>query len=283
MRLLVLDGYAPEGRAALCDAGGSAPGPLYAGLLDRLGDGTETDIVHPGDPRPCLPRGTELDGYDGAVWTGSSLTILRDDDPRVARQIELAAEILDRGVPSFGSCWAAQLAAVACGGRCAPNRRGREFGISRKIALSPQGRAHPMYAGKAGVFDAFTSHADEVRRLPEGGALLASNAFSRVQALDVGRGRGRFWALQYHPEYDAREVAALCRLRAAELVSQGSFSGPADVERFAGGLESLHRDPSQSDLAAELGVGDDLLDERIRASEVQAWLAHEVAPRAARR
>jgi GMP synthase (glutamine-hydrolysing) len=283
LKLLVLDGYAPDGRKMLRDAGGTDPGPLYAQLLERLADGVQIDIVHPGDPNPDLPRGPELEAYDGAVWTGSSLTILRDEDSRVSRQIELAGEILDRGVPSFGSCWAAQLAAVACGGRCAANPRGREFGISRQITLSSEGRTHPMYAEKPPVFDAFTSHADEICQLPEGSAPLASNAFSPVQAIDVTRGRGRFWAVQYHPEYDAGEVAALCRLRAEELLAQGVFSDRSSVDRFASGLEILHRDPSAPDLAADLGLGDDLLNEQIRTREVAAWLAHEAAPRAALR
>src|SRR6266403_1796200 len=60
-------------------------------------------------------------------------------------------------VPSFGSCWAAQMAVVAAGGMVRANPRGREMGIARKIALTPEGRGHPLYAGKGAVFDAFIS------------------------------------------------------------------------------------------------------------------------------
>jgi len=33
-----------------------------------------------------------------------------------------------------------------------PNSRGLEMGIARKIALTPEGRSRPLYAGKPNVF-----------------------------------------------------------------------------------------------------------------------------------
>ncbi|MCA9687585.1 MAG: GMP synthase, partial [Myxococcales bacterium] len=82
------------------------------------------------------------------MWTGSSLTAYHDV-PEVRCQIELARRVLDVGVPAFGSCWAAQIAAIAGGGRVDANPLGREAGVARKIRLSPEGVAHPLFAGKA--------------------------------------------------------------------------------------------------------------------------------------
>jgi GMP synthase (glutamine-hydrolysing) len=276
-RLLVLDAYAPEGRAAVRAAGGTEAGALYERMLRRLDPGAVIDVAYPADPDPRLPSGAALAVYDGVAWTGSSLTILDAGDPRVRRQIEFARAVFAAGTPSFGSCWAAQVAVVAAGGQCRASPRGREFGISRRIALSPAGREHPLFEGKPPVFDAFTSHADEVVELADAD-LLASNAWSRVQAVSVARGAGRFWAVQYHPEYDLHEVASLCRLRADELVAQGSFENSAAAELHATQLEALHRDPSRSDLAEALEVGDDLLDEEQRTREVANWL-RTVGPR----
>jgi GMP synthase (glutamine-hydrolysing) len=270
-RLLVLDAYAPEGRAAERAAGGTEAGALYERMLRHLEPDLVIDVAYPADPDPRLPSGAALADYDGVAWTGSSLTILDAGDTRVRRQIEFARAVFAAGTPSFGSCWAAQVAVVAAGGRCRASPRGREFGISRRIALSPAGREHPLFEGKPPVFDAFTSHADEVVELADAD-LLASNAWSRVQAVSVVRGAGRFWAVQYHPEYDLHEVASLCRLRADELVAQGSFENSAAAERHAAQLEALHRDPSRSDLAEALEVGDDLLDEEQRTREVANWL-----------
>ncbi|MDJ0847478.1 MAG: type 1 glutamine amidotransferase [Myxococcota bacterium] len=273
MRILVLDAYAPEGREALRSAGGTEAGLLYERMLKSLAPDAQVEVAYPADPKPALPGGSELLAYDGVAWTGSSLTIHHENDGRVRRQVAFARAVYDAGVPSFGSCWAAQLAVVAAGGRAAPSPKGREFGVSRRITLDASGRGHPLFAGKAGVFDAFTSHQDEVTRLPPGAALLASNAWSRVQAVSVQHGRARFWALQYHPEYDLHEVASLCRLRKQELVDQGSFRSLAAAEAWAEDLEALHADPSQEDLARHLELGRDLLDPDLRTCEVRNWLA----------
>jgi len=94
-----------------------------------------------------------------------------------------------------------------------------------------------------------------------------------VQAVSVEHDRGRFWAVQYHPEYDAHEVASLCRLRADELVRQGTFVDRGAAKDYVERLEALHADPTDADLASELGLGPDLLDPAIRARELANWLA----------
>ena len=273
MRILVLDAYAPEGREALRYVGASEAGRLYERLLRALAPDVAIEIAYPADPDPDLPDGPALRAYDGVAWTGSSLTIHHEHDPRVRRQVEFARAVYRAGTPSFGSCWAAQLAVVAAGGRAEPSPKGREFGVSRRITLAARGREHPLFAGKPPVFDAFTSHEDEVTLLAPGATRLASNAWSRVQAVSVEHGRARFWALQYHPEYDLHEVASLCRLRRQELVEQGSFESLAAADAWAEDLEALHADPSHVDLALRLDLGPDLLDPDLRTLEVRNWLA----------
>ena len=73
------------------------------------------------------------------------------------------------------------------------------MGIGRKIRLTEEGRAHPMFDGKPEVYSHFVSHDDEVTRLPPDATLLAGNDYSRVQAVEVRHGRGIFWGVQYHP------------------------------------------------------------------------------------
>jgi GMP synthase (glutamine-hydrolysing) len=278
LRLLVCDAYPSDGRAGLQRAGATLAGQLYERLLHRLAPAATIDVVYPADAESILPSGTGLKSYDGVVWTGSSLTIYHDNDARVRRQIELARAVYDAGIASFGSCWAAQLAVVAAGGHCAANPKGREFGISRRIVLTEQGRAHPMYQGKPAEFDAFTSHADEVTILPPTGELLASNAFSRVQAVSVETSAS-FWAVQYHPEYDLHEVARLAVYRTDELVRQGTFADRAAAQHWVEQLETLHTNPERDDLRSTLGVDATLLDAEQRGLEARNWLDRLVKPR----
>ncbi|MBI1985491.1 MAG: hypothetical protein HYS64_02200, partial [Rhodospirillales bacterium] len=91
--------------------------------------------------------------------------------------------------------------------------------------------------GKAEVFDGFISHVDEVTHLPPGAVLLASNAFTRVQAVAVRQGPGVFWGLQYHPEYDLHELARLTFCRIDKLTAGGFFRDRAAATAYVENLE----------------------------------------------
>ena len=216
-KFLVIDGYRKTGREELAAGGCTPAGELYAQMLNKYHPDSAIDIIYPADPGVTLPPGCDLPSYDGIAWTGSSLTIYHDE-PAVTAQIELAKATFAAGVPSFGSCWAAQVGVVAAGGLCAANPRGREMGIARKVTLTPEGRGHPLYMGKSSVFDAFISHEDEITHLPSGAIKLASNAFSNVQAVSITHKQGIMWAVQYHPEYDLHELARLTYCRIDKLV-----------------------------------------------------------------
>ena len=147
-----------------------------------------------------------LEDYDGVTMTGSALNIYNGGAP-VTRQIDLAKAVFAAGVPFFGSCWGLQVAVTAAGGEVRANPRGREFGFARRILLTDAGREHPLFAGKPAVFEAPTVHRDEIASLPAGAAMLAANDFG-VQAASFTHGRGTFWGVQYHPEYDYLDIAA---------------------------------------------------------------------------
>ncbi len=279
LRFLVIDGYNREAREELVAGGATLAADQYVAMLKTStpGGAADCDVLFPADLGSSLPAGAELAAYDGIAWTGCSLTVF-DDDPRVHTQIEFCRAAFRAGVPGFGSCWAAQIAVVAAGGMCAPNPRGREMGFARKIALTPEGRAHPLYEGKASVFDAFISHVDEVTELPDGAVLLASNDFTRVQSVSVTWRGGEFWGLQYHPEYDLHEMARLTWCRIDLLMKLGFFRTREDGEAHVDLLEALHRDPSRTDIAWRLGIDSDVMDERFRRTEVRNWIEHLVIP-----
>lgn len=276
-KFLVIDGYHKAAREELAAGGASAAGDLYRRMLRKCLPGAATDVLHPADSGAGLPKGAALDQYDGIAWTGCSLTIY-EDDPRVGQQVELAKAAYRARVPSFGSCWAAQIAVAAAGGIVRANPRGREMGIARKIALTPEGRGHPLYAGKASVFDAFISHVDEITHLPPGAVLLAANPFTRVQAVAVTHQGGTFWGLQYHPEYDLHEMARLIWCRIEKLVSLGFFRDREAAEDYVALLETLHQDPSRNDIAWLLGIDEDVMNEDIRLAEVRNWIERLVLP-----
>ncbi len=281
-KFLVVDGYAKKARDELAAGGAAVAGDLYAEMLTGVSPGSDADIVYPSDPGAELPAGESLEGYDAVVWTGCSLTVF-DDVPEVRAQIEFARQCYKAGIPAFGSCWAAQIAVVAAGGQCAKNPKGREMGIARKITLTPEGRAHPLYEGKADVFDGFISHDDEITELPDCAVRLAGNAFTHVQSVSVDFDGGTFWGLQYHPEYNLHEMARLTWCRIDILTGLGFFADRQAGEDHVALLEALHADPARKDIAWKLGIDDDIMDEGIRRTEVLNWIKHLVLPTMAER
>jgi len=274
-RFLVLDAYDPAGRAALNKAGGTEAGLLYERLLARVAPHASVDVMCPSDPGSELPSGAALADYDGMLWTGSNLS-LGTEAPAPRRHVELARAAYAAGIPSFGSCYAAQLAVVAAGGTCRAHPLGREFGISRDISLTSRGREHPMFAHKPAVYEAWTSHADEIATLPAGATILASNAWSAAQAIVVRSGEGEFWALQYHPEYDPHEIACLAALRADELIEQGTFADATAAEAWCEAAEAVFRTPGSADAA---GFPAALVDPGSAECEIANWIEHLVLTR----
>jgi GMP synthase (glutamine-hydrolysing) len=277
VRFLVIDGYTKEARDELVAGGASRAADLYVRMLSSCLPDARCDVLFASDPGATLPTGASIEQYNGIAWTGCSLTIF-DDDSRVTGQIEIARRAYERGVPSFGSCWGIQMAVFAAGGAVRPHPRGREMGIARKIQLTPEGRAHPMYEGKTTVFDGFISHVDEVTHLPPGAVHLASNAFTHFQAAAVTHKSGTFWGLQYHPEYDLREMARLTFCRIDKLIEGGFFRDRAEALTYVEKMETLHENPGRKDLAWFLGIDDDVMNETVRRLEVRNWVHRLVLP-----
>ena len=275
-RLLVCEGNTAELRAKQVTAGGQIMSDGYADLLRRLLPGAVVDICYPADPGANLPIGG-LEGYDGVAITGSALNVY-DGGPEIARQIELAREVLKARTPLFGSCWGLQVVTVAAGGVVRASPKGREIGIGRRIALTPAGREHPMYRGKASVFDAVTVHLDEVEMLAPGTTVLAANAHSDVQAAEIKVDGAVAWAVQYHPEFSLGDMAAIVRRYGARLMKEGFFADEAARDGYVADLEALERDPADKPLAWRYGMDETVLDERVRSTEIANWIAQQVLP-----
>jgi len=275
---LIVEAYPAAARDELRREGAAIASELYSKVLQQCAPGSTADICYGPDLDQPLPDADALKAYDGVVWTGSNLTIY-DDVPEVTLQLELARTVFSLGIPQFGSCWAAQIAVTAAGGKCAAHPDGIEFGIARGIQLSEAGKGHPMYQGKKAVFDAFISHYDEITHLPAGTLILSGNDYTRVQGVAVTHLQGEFWAPQYHPEYDLNELAALCYARRQRLTDLGFFASVSEAEQFVEDLRTLHHNPQRKDIAWRLGISADLTRAEVRQAELRNWINLLVMPR----
>jgi GMP synthase (glutamine-hydrolysing) len=282
LRFLIIDGYPKQSRDDLQTAGMKLAWELYADMLRQHLRQAVYDVLLPSDPGVDMPSAKDLHKYAGIIWTGCNLTIYDTANPNVSSQIDLARNAYEVGVPSFGSCWGIQMAAVAAGGEVKPNPKGREMGLAHKIYQTPEAYSHPMFEGKPRVFEGFVSHDDIVIKIPPGGTLLAANSFAGVQAIAVTHKKGTFWATQYHCEYDLHEMARLIVAREEKLITVGFFRGHEDMIAFVDRMEALAKEPNRKDLRWQLAIDDDVLSDSIRQCEFVNWLNKLVLPTAGR-
>jgi GMP synthase (glutamine-hydrolysing) len=281
-RLLVVEGNSPEMLAQHVAAGGVPAHQGYSNLLRELMPGAIVDSCHPGDPGATLPDGQSLEGYDGVAITGSSLHVY-DGGVSVTRQVDLLRQVFKAGTPVFGSCWGLQIITAAAGGSVRKNPKGRELGFGRSIRLTESGRKHPMYIGKPDVFNAPTVHLDEIETLAPEMVVLATNAVSAVQSAEIRVNGAVAWGVQYHPEYPLREIAAIVRRIGPRLISEDFFADESDIKTFATDLDTLDRDPTCKRLSWRHGISKNVLDKKMRTSEVANWIEFQVLPTRVRR
>ena len=231
-RLLVVEGNTAEGIMEIARNGRRAHSRNYAELLRDLDESVECEFAQPSEEGiHALPEGTAFADFEGAVLTGSPLHAYADDSA-VLNQLRFAELLYASGIPIFGSCWGLQIMTRALGGRIRKNPKGREVGIAKGFCLNEAGRAHPMYVGKTNPFECFTVHLDEVEDLAPGSTILAHNKMSAVQAASIETGGGRFWGVQYHPEFNKAEMTRIFNIVAKQLVDEGTYENPAAVDQM---------------------------------------------------
>jgi GMP synthase (glutamine-hydrolysing) len=285
LRLLVVNCTPDALLQKLAAEGSRTPDTLFLESVSRdlaAGQAMDALTINIGD-REGLPQGVQLGDFDGAWFSGSPFNAYRLEQPTVPDQIDFARSVWQAEVPAFGSCWGLQLMTAALGGTVHLNPNGREIGVARRIAPTESGRRHALFDGKSQPFDALCSHEDEVKALPSGAELLASNAVSRVQAMAVRDGQRSFWGVQYHPEFDFNAVAAIIALRAQRHLDEGLARTTAEVDTIVTDFRDLGNGTERKDLAWKYGLHDDVLDPKVRTAEFGNWLRAEVMPHAAAR
>jgi GMP synthase (glutamine-hydrolysing) len=272
LHFLVVEGNTAAAREEYRIGFGKAPSESYADALREIAPGAVCDVCFPADSGADLPAA--LANYDGVFLTGSALNIY-DGGFAVERQIDLARAVFGSGAPFFGSCWGLQVACAAAGGRVLKNPRGRELGFARRIWPTKAGRHHPLLKGRPPAYDALCSHIDVVE-LPPGGVSLASNEMANVQAAEIVFAGGRFWGVQYHPEFSFAEIAAIIERRADGLAREGFAADEKAARAYARELRALEE--GGTTLAWSLGAGESVLTAKARRLELMNFITERVLP-----
>lgn len=134
------------------------------------------------------------------VETGCQGIIL-GGGPSIDR-IGRCAEYLDLGIPVLGICLGHQLIAHSLGGEIGPGRSGGYGGVSVTIHTNER-----IFNGYPATIQVWASHADEVKRAPDGFEILATSSICEVEAMACHE--KKIFGLQWHPEVSHSENGSL--------------------------------------------------------------------------
>jgi GMP synthase (glutamine-hydrolysing) len=101
---------------------------------------------------------------------------------------------------------------------------------------------------------------------------LASNSHSRIQAALIPLGKSEVWAVQYHPEFDLQQLVQLYTLYADDMVEQGFFADRPTLSAYVANLSALANNPADLGLAWQLGIDEDITNDRRRRREIINWI-----------
>jgi GMP synthase-like glutamine amidotransferase len=163
-------------------------------------DGIAPEMVRlfDGQPIPNLAPYDFLFVLGGAqdTWQESEYPYLTEEKAAIREWV------WDRARPYFGVCLGHQLLCDAMGGEVGLAAEG-EVGVF-DVALTPDGRAHPLMQGVPEQTKVMQWHFAEVKRAPQGAVVLASSSRSSTQAMAID---GHAVATQFHCEFTPQTMA----------------------------------------------------------------------------
>lgn len=145
------------------------------------------------------PSGSVLDRVDCVLVGGSGEFGVGDvaKAPWLTEFIQFMGDLVERGFPTFASCFGFQALCVALGGTVESDKARGEVGTF-ELTVTRAGQDDLLFGPLHPRFSAQLGHKDHVTKLPEGVVHLASSARSEFQALKIP---GKpIYATQFHPE-----------------------------------------------------------------------------------
>ena len=184
----------------------------------------EENII-PYDLLSSTPSLSEVRKYDALMVGGSGdFYVSKQNLPGFPAVLDLLAEVVETGHPTFASCFGFQMLVQALGGSIVYDPDNMEVG-TYQLSLTHEGREDEVFGYFPDTFNAQLGHKDRADQLPVGVVNLASGSNSRYQAIRVP---GKpIWATQFHPELTGEEN--LKRFH-RYLDGYASMMSPAEIE-----------------------------------------------------
>jgi len=165
--------------------------------------GIDEEQIVPFDLLKGTPTMESVKKHDALMVGGSGdYYVSKGNLPGFQQVLELLAEVVVTGHPTFASCFGFQLLVEALGGSIVYDQDRMEVGTYR-VSLTDSGQKDELFKYLPSNFLAQLGHKDRANQLPEGVLNLASSQNSPAQALRIPN--QPIWATQFHPELTRQE------------------------------------------------------------------------------
>lgn len=165
--------------------------------------GVEPDQIACWDLLMGPPAFSIVSSYDILMMGGSGDYLVSQRDlPQFSAMLALLVEVVDRGYPTFASCFGFQCMVEALGGQIVYDPANTEVG-TYELTLTPEGTEDPVLGRLPRRFDAQMGRKDRAEKLPEGVVHLATSERCPYQAFRIPD--KPIWATQFHPELSCDE------------------------------------------------------------------------------
>lgn len=168
-------------------------------FAEKAGLGVEQILLHNLLDGP--PTHAEVEACDGLLVGGSGdYYVSKGHMPAFDELMRFFVEVVNRGYPTFASCFGFQLMVRALGGEIVHDPANTELG-TLELTLTDAGRNDPLMSTLPTTFNAQLGHKDRADRLPSGFENLATSKLCQYQAFRIPN--KPIWATQFHPELDS--------------------------------------------------------------------------------
>jgi GMP synthase (glutamine-hydrolysing) len=165
--------------------------------------GLDIEQIVPHDMLQSPPTLAQIRQYDALMVGGSgAFSVPKQNLPNQPAVLDVLAEVVEIGHPTFASCFGFHLMVSALGGRVIYDPDCMEVG-TYELFLTENGRADELFNYLPGSFNVQLGHKDRAEQLPDGVLNLASSLNAPYQAFRIP---GKpIWTTQFHPEMTGAE------------------------------------------------------------------------------
>ena len=176
----------------------------------------------------------------GIIFSGGPASLYEEGSPRPD------PKVYELGLPILGICYGLQLVTDRFGGEVVKGHKNKEYGEAQ-VTFLKKIRPRLLEGIKRDAFTVWMSHGDEVKKMPEGFAILGATKDSPFAI--IGNEKQRIFGVQFHPEVTHTSYGAKILENFATLICNAERDWQSediiesmvrDVRRQVGSRKILH-------------------------------------------